>query len=111
LIEESDEIYLYLSFTPTNLVTTRTVTSIAEDIGYCKATVRASETIFWDVEAYDLYATCTAGGSTNVCSGPSNPSSYQSTTESTSENNWTVAITDDDEDNRFCTRPSNYLTD
>ena len=73
--------------------------------------MRASETIFWDIEAHDLYATCTAGGSANVCDGPTKPASYQTTTESTSENDWTVAITDDDENDRFCTRPSDYTTD
>lgn len=57
----------------------------------------------------DLYAKCTAGANTYTCDDIADP--YTSATESTSENNWTVPIEDNDADDRFCTRPADYLTD
>eukprot|EP00352_Strombidinopsis_acuminata_P002507 CAMPEP_0176378916 /NCGR_PEP_ID=MMETSP0126-20121128/29969_1 /TAXON_ID=141414 ORGANISM="Strombidinopsis acuminatum, Strain SPMC142" /NCGR_SAMPLE_ID=MMETSP0126 /ASSEMBLY_ACC=CAM_ASM_000229 /LENGTH=102 /DNA_ID=CAMNT_0017741437 /DNA_START=66 /DNA_END=374 /DNA_ORIENTATION=- len=36
LVQEDDIVYFYLSFTPTNLLSSRDVREIAEDIGYCK---------------------------------------------------------------------------
>jgi len=106
-------VHFYFSFTPTNLVATRDVQVIAEDIGHCSATVNEANPIFWTIEALDTYATCTP---VNVDSDVAacidyDPSRYQATSEATSENNWIVPIEDDDAENRFCTRPSDYLND
>ena len=110
LIQLDDIVYFYLSFTPTYLVGTRTVETLAEDIGYCMMRNRADDTIFWDTFAYDLYAKCTAdSGDPSMCEASAAP--YISTTESTSENDWFIPIEDDDDENRFCTRPENYLED
>jgi len=111
-IQEDDIVYFYLSFTPTNLIASREVATIAEDIGYCRMANRSDDTIFWDATANDLYAKCTAAdGDPTACEVSADP--YISTVESSSENNWFIPIEDDnpDDEERFCTRPENYLED
>jgi len=105
-------VHFYLSFTPTNLLASRDVEVIAEDIGHCSATVNEDNPIFWTVEALDTYATCSpiSDDDKSDCEDR-DPSRYQATSEATSENNWIVPIEDDDAENRFCTRPDDYLDD
>jgi len=105
-------VHFYLSFAPTYLLATRDVNVIAEDIGHCSATINEANPIFWTVEALDTYATCTPISDDDVYDCiDRDPERYPATSEATSENNWIVPIEDDDPEDRFCTRPDDYLED